>query len=356
MLKKLFHIVGNRPHFIKLGMLYNELKNDPEIDQFIVHTGQHSSPEMSDIFFADFQIPAPHFHLGIENHFGSNQFIASTTEALEQLFKQHSGIEIFTYGDTNSTLAAAMAAKRSNLRLHHFEAGIRTGDFSMPEEMNRVITDRLADVNYCCTQHNLQTMLHEGYATHIPGTVHLTGDLMLDAFLKIDEEESNWGNEKEYVACTIHRVAHISSIDQISAIISALNDIHKTICVKLPMHPHTRKKMEAFNLQPVFDILPPLGYRQMKHFLKQSSAIITDSGGVSREAYFCGKKSLIISKPLFWPEIAAEGCAMGSLPNKHDIISSFNKLPDLPADFNKEIFGDGNAASKIHTILSGEIT
>lgn len=350
-MKKILHIVGNRPHFIKLAMLYRQIAVDDFITQEIVHTGQHSSEEMSGMFFKELNLPQPHHSLNIENSGNSEIFIAKTSVELQHLFQANTNSIVFTYGDTNTTLAAAIAAKRTGLALHHFEAGIRTGDYTMPEELNRVITDRLANVNYCCTQLNYETLKAEGQG--ISNKIILTGDLMYDAYLKTEPIYENY-EVKDFVACTIHRLANIADKSNLESIIDALNLIHKEIPVLMPLHPHTKMRLQAFNIQPQFKVLPPLGFGHMKGFLHGSSFIITDSGGVSREAYFSNKKSLIISPALFWPEIGREGCALNTLPKKDDILKSFEQLKVLQCNFNNQVFGDGNAASKIHAVLKKE--
>ncbi|MFV0605525.1 MAG: UDP-N-acetylglucosamine 2-epimerase, partial [Niabella sp.] len=273
-----------------------------------------------------------------------------TSNALQPLFRQYSGAIVFTYGDTNTTLAAAMAAKRAGMVLHHFEGGIRTGDLSMPEEMNRIITDRLADVNYCCTALNYNTLKNEGYGAGISGKTFLTGDLMFDAFLKTKPIIPHL-NEKEYIACTIHRAANIGNAKTLLAIVNALNYIHKQIPVLVPLHPHTKKRLKDYDIQPKFNVLPPLGYKEMKGFLQNSNSVITDSGGVSREAYFSSKKSLIISPVLFWPEIGLENCSLSALPQTDIIIERYNQLQVLSSNFSNHLFGKGNAAEKIHSII-----
>lgn len=323
------------------------------VSQKIIHTGQHSSPEMSGIFFRELNIPEPDIILQPLNTGHPDAFIAEVTIALQEFFSSRKGSTAFVYGDTNTTLAAALAARRTATPLFHFEAGIRTGDNSMPEEINRVLTDRLADTNYCCTHQNYQTMLAEGYGTSISNRVLETGDLMYDAFLKVPFGERKSVVEKNYVACTIHRVANILSNEKLSAIIEALNIIHKKIPVVMPLHPHTQKRIAGYALQPVFTILPPLGYPEMKTLLSEASFVITDSGGAAREAFFCGKRSVVVMDKPFWPEIINAGCSTSSVAKTDQILQAFDQLPSLVPDFQSPIFGSGNAAQIIATdILS----
>ena len=187
-MKTIVHIVGNRPQLIKLAVLHKELAVTGLFQQKIVHTGQHFSYEMSGLFFKELNIPAPDINLGIQD-LSVNLFIARVADELQEYFTRAGHCIAFVYGDTNTTLAAAMAAKKSGIHLVHFEAGVRTGDMGMPEEMNRILTDRLADINLCCTSKNYSCMQAEGYGSRITSVVHLTGDLMLDAFLKLDKSE-----------------------------------------------------------------------------------------------------------------------------------------------------------------------
>ncbi|MBK7885632.1 MAG: UDP-N-acetylglucosamine 2-epimerase [Chitinophagaceae bacterium] len=222
----------------------------------------------------------------------------------------------------------------------------------MPEEINRLLTDRLADVNLCCTGKNYSTMQSEGYGTSITSAIYHTGDLMLDAFNKLGSSSQSVVNEKEYVACTVHRAANISNTNALHQIVDALNIINKKIPVIVPLHPHTKKMMKTFGCNPSFTILEPLGYADMKSFLTSASYIITDSGGTCREAYFLHKKALIVMDKPFWPEIVEDNCAVSTGADTKLIIDNFLALPTLPANFTRNIFGDGNASVKIKKILS----
>jgi len=345
-LKTILHIVGNRPQFIKLAVLYKELSS-AGIPQKIIHTGQHSSAEMSDIFFSELSIPQVDKSLSTESNGDADSFIGKASGLLQEYFKTINNSIVFVYGDTNTTLAAAIAAKRINIPLCHFEAGVRTADLSMPEEINRVLTDRLADTNYCCTENNYSTMIAEGYSSAIKNNVVQTGDLMYDAFLKIPGSDKNVVNEKEYVAVTIHRAANILSKEKLSEIIKGLNQIHKIMPVVMPIHPHTRKRIGEYNLALEFIALDPLGYPAMKKLLAECSYTITDSGGAAREAFFSKKRSLTVMDNPFWPEIIEAGCSIKTAANAEQIHNSFLKLDSLHPDFESKIFGSGNAAQLI---------
>lgn len=349
-MKKILHIVGNRPQFVKLAVLYKELSSSGEFMQDIIHTGQHFSYEMNGLFFKELNIPEPVVNFNLQ-HSSPNQFIGLATDALQEYFSKEKNVIALVYGDTNTTLAAAIAAKRTNTTLVHFEAGVRTGDNSMPEEINRLLTDRLADINYCCTQQNLGHLLAEGYGSAISSTPVLTGDLMLDAFLKIEPGNIQHELPEEFILSTIHRAANIQQEENLKNIIAGLNALHKKLAVVMPMHPHTQKKINDYGLQADFMTLPPVGYPQMKKLLERCNYVITDSGGTSREAYFMQKRSLIIMDKPFWPEIMEASCALQTDADDKAIVQNFKKLSSLSAKFDTSIFGNGNAAKNIHEHL-----
>lgn len=343
----IIHVVGNRPQFVKLAMLHNAIAKETSFNQFIIHTGQHSSALMSDIFFDELLIPSPDIQLDIPAT-SPDEFIGKTSaEILNILSRQSKNDLVFVYGDTNSTLAAAFAARRSGKTLLHFESGVRTGDNSMPEEINRILTDRLSGIHYCSTEKNKENLIREGYGTAIPSQVIWSGDLMKDAFLHISPSENKVTSATNYIACTIHRASNITDRKNLTEIISGLNQIHKETEVIIPLHPHTAKQLIAFNLNLNCTVIKPLPYKEMKHFICEADYMITDSGGACREAFFAGKKSLIIMKYPFWSEIMEADAALHCCADKTEICKYFQQLKTLQPRFNNHIFGDGNAANKI---------
>lgn len=342
---KILHIVGNRPQFIKLAVLHDELRKYG-ISQQVVHTGQHYDFNMSDIFFNQLQIPKPDLNLQISN-IAPGLFIGQAIQSLCNYFSTQKNSCVMVYGDTNTTMAAAIAAKKTALPLLHFESGVRTGDLSMPEEINRVVTDRLANFNYCCTSSNKLTLDNEGFGTAIPSLSILTGDLMLDAFITMEGADILPPIKGDYVLCTIHRQANLANKENLQNIFYALNLIHKNIPVVIPTHPHTAKKIKEYGIQSDCKLIEPVGYREMKTFLTKASYVITDSGGISREAYFLRKKSLIIMENPFWPEIVNQDCALHTMASSEAIFAKFKLLPALNSNFNTGIFGNGNAREKI---------
>lgn len=351
----IIHVVGNRPQFIKLAVLFDAIRKRTPFQQYIIHTGQHSSSEMSDIFFEELSIPLPDAQLNIKSSF-PDEFIGKASSKIHSLLSERPDQDIvLVYGDTNSTLAAALAARRSNKRLIHFESGVRTKDESMPEEINRVLTDRLSCVHYCCTELNRQNLINEGFGDFIPSDVIWTGDLMLDAFAHIPVAEDKVVNSKNYIACTIHRVDNITKRGNLYAIVTALNKIHREMEVIIPLHPHTRKRLKEFGIELNCTFINPMGYREMKRFICDAEYMITDSGGACREAFFAKKKSLIIMPFPFWPEIIQAGTALNCKAAQEEIYNSFQQLITLNDAFDINIFGEGNASAKIADHLNNTI-
>lgn len=343
----IIHIVGNRPQFIKLAVLYDAINRLTSLKQLVIHTGQHSSALMSDIFFDELTIPQPDFQFEVDAD-DPDDFTGKTASRISAILRDRNKNDfVFVYGDTNSTLAAALAARRCGKRLLHFESGVRTADIAMPEEINRILTDRLSSGHYCCTIKNEENLLAEGYGSAIPSEVIRTGDLMLDAFLRIPTADKNVTSSEKYIACTIHRAGNITDIKNLSEIISAINEIHKTMEVIIPLHPHTEKRIKEFGLQLKCTVIAPLGYHAMKRFLSDANFVLTDSGGACREAFFSGRKSLVIMESPFWPEIIDAGAALCCGPDKQSIIEQFNRLNLLNPVAGISIFGDGKASDKI---------
>ncbi len=342
-MRTLIYIVGNRPQFVKLAVLYPHMA--PYFKQLIIHTGQHYQANMSDVFFEQLHIPPPDFYLNI-NNLPADVFIGTAATEIAGKLNNYKDALVFVFGDTNTSLAAALAARRGGHQLIHFEAGVRTGDMSMPEEINRVLTDRLATVNFCCTAFNYNNLINEGYSTAIAGNCYITGDLMLDAFNFFKSEYFAGDLPGKYVLCTIHRAANLEE-ENLKNIITAFNEINRATPIVVPMHPHTANKIAEYKLEPVFKTIPPQGYPQMKYLIQNARVIITDSGGAAREAFFAGKKSIVIMEQPFWPEILDARAAIKCKATTHSIISAFNSIHELEPDFSQNIFGNGNAAENI---------
>ncbi len=347
------YIVGNRPQFIKLAILHQQIKQFDFIRETIIHTGQHFSKEMSDIFFDELDIELPTINLQI-NSLSHAVMIGKTMEALSTKIGSLSPDFVVVFGDTNATLAGALTAKKLNIPVIHIEAGIRTFDEKMPEESNRYITDRISDINFCCTYLGMQHLKNEGFnGETIQSRVINSGDLMLDAFYYYSTKKQKATKQDEYsingdyILTTIHRKQNIEDSYLLSHIVEALNVLNKETPVICPLHPNTKQLLLANNIFPEFKIIPPQGYFALQRLLQKAKFVITDSGGLQREAFFAQKPLLILMEKPFWPEVLEHGTAICSSSYKYEILNHFQVLKKMKGQNNISIFGNGKAAAII---------
>lgn len=349
------HIVGNRPQFIKLALLYQAIAKYTPFQQKILHTGQHYDKLMSDVFFKELKIPPPDYQLKV-NRLSHHAQIGRMTEQIGNILATEKNGGVIIYGDTNTSLAGALAAKKNRLPIAHVEAGIRTGDEKMPEESNRYLVDRLADINFCPTNLCQKNLESEGVAGN---KIVVTGDIMLDAWKHAWEriyEGTFLGKipAHHYVLVTIHREENNESPEKLAAIVEALNEIKKRMPVIMPCHPKTRKKIKELGIKVNFNLQAPCSYLQMVRLLDHSAHVITDSGGFAREAFFSGKPSLVIMDRPFWPEIIEQRQCLQTAATKEDILGNFALLQQVPILYDQTIFGQGDAAKQMATILAQE--
>lgn len=359
---KLLTVVGARPQFVKAAVLSRNIKKHSNIEDIIVHTGQHFDKNMSDIFFDEMEIPKPNYFLGISG-LTHGAMTGRMLEEIEKLLVNEKPDFLIVYGDTNSTLAAALAAKKIGVKTVHIEAGVRNFDESMPEEINRYLVDRLAELNFCCTDLGVENLRTEGYFSgNITSKVFNCGDVMYDAALFYEEKSdkassiiSDLGLKgKEYIIATIHRASNTDSPEILKNIVEAFNTLNETTEVVLPIHPRTRQKIKDYGLTTNFTCIDPVGYLDMVQLLKHSKYVLTDSGGVVREAYFFGKPSLLLLERPLWPELVEEGFCLNTLPEYQGIIKGFDEIKKMNPDFSKKLYGDGNAGEKILATIINE--
>lgn len=349
---KIISIVGARPQFIKCAPLSRELRKEHE--EIIVHTGQHYDPEMSDIFFAELNIPKPDYNLGI----GSGNHGAQTGEMLakiEGVLVNEKPDLVVVFGDTNSTLAGALAAVKLHLPVAHVEAGLRSFDRTMPEEINRVVTDHVSDLLFCPTQTSVDNLAKEG----IVNGVHLVGDVMVDALeynRALAEERSSVltrlcldpGN---YLVLTVHRPANADSRENMEAILSAVAESGKRTV--FPVHPRTRKFLHEYglweNLPSSITVTEPLGYLDMICLMSHAEKILTDSGGMQKEAYILGVPCITLRDTTEWVE-TLEGGWNVLVGAERDSISS--QIANYPENTKRHLVFIHATVVKIREILS----
>jgi len=348
-------IVGARPQFIKSAPVSRALQAAGH-EEYLIHTGQHYDYGMSDIFFDQMKLTRPHGNLRVGSEPPGKQ-TALMLMGLESAFRNLKPDCVLVYGDTNSTLAAALAARKMGISLAHVEAGLRSFNREMPEEHNRVLTDHCSDVLLCPTE----TALKNLEAENITDGVYLTGDVMVDAILMFEAsaEQQGWETfglrQDEYALATIHRPSNVDDPDTLERILSALDRL--SLPVVLPVHPRTRKGIDSIDGDFAnVEFIDPVGYLDMLLLEKNAHVIVTDSGGIQKEAYVLGVPCVTIRAETEWTETLVDGwnVLVGSDPERivQGVEARINWI--LPPG-KQDVFGDGTAAEKITNILSNHI-
>lgn len=358
---KVVTVVGARPQFIKAAVVSRALHKNPKVQEILVHTGQHYDDNMSAVFFSELDISTPDFSLGV----GSGTHGAQTgrmLEAIEQILLREMPDWVLVYGDTNSTLAGALAAAKLHIPIAHVEAGPRAYNRLMPEEVNRVLTDHVSDLLFAPTAAAEQNLLAEG----IPKTrIHLVGDVMFDAALYYGvraEATSRILGEvgvkpKEYMLATVHRAETTDNPSKLKATIDGLMRVAVDYPVVLPLHPRTRKVLEQHGLlstaEKVLRILAPVGYLDMAMLEKNARIVATDSGGVPKEAYFYGVPSVILRKEAVWVELVDMGWAVTVDPVCGGTIAGVIRSHLNARGCTQSLpYGDGKASERIVDLMA----
>ena len=340
---KFYSIIGTRPNFVKEFLINRECKKRG-IEEILIHTGQHYDYEMSQVFFEVFNLPKPDYYLGVENR-NSAQFSAEVILRLDELLKNNRPDFVFSYGDVNSTLAAAVASVKNRLPFVHVEGGVRGQDLYNPEEINRRVSDVLAEVIYCCTKNDVKNLQKENYE---PERIVLTGDLMNDALRYTLDQNRIDINRGDYMVLTLHRQENVMNPDRLEAIIKGLALSGKRIV--FPAHPRTVNQLKANGLmssitQSKIEIVKPMGYLDFIKLLAGSDKVMTDSGGVRREAYLMKKPCIVLIEISWFPEISEAGWKVLTGPDSTKIAKLINEFE--PSGEHVEIFGDGKSYMNI---------
>jgi UDP-GlcNAc3NAcA epimerase len=359
-------IVGARPQFIKAAVVSRQLRAMADLREVLVHTGQHYDDNMSRIFFDELGIPAPDVNLGI----GSGGHGAQTgrmLEAIERVLKDAKPDLVLIYGDTNSTLAGALAAAKLHIPVAHVEAGLRSFNRRMPEEINRVVADCVADFLFAPTETAVANLRNENVADE---RIHLVGDVMYDAAQHYGPmAEANADvlprigvKPNEYVLATVHRAENTDELDRLTAIFSALAEISAEVPVVAPLHPRTRQKLLDHGvdaqLPESFRRIDPVGYLDMLALERRARLIVTDSGGVQKEAFFHRVGCVTLRDETEWMELVEMGCNRLVPPSSADVVAdairrALGEGCDWPED--EELFGGGKASQRIAQVLSDRI-
>ena len=344
---KIITIVGARPQFIKAGAVSREFLKHVDIEEIIVHTGQHFDKNMSDVFFEQMSIPKPKYNLAV-NNMGHGAMTGQMLEKIEKVLIKETPDWVLVYGDTNSTIAGALAAKKLHIKVAHVEAGLRSFNMSMPEEINRILTDRISDLLLCPTDTAVENLNKEGYK-NLDISILKSGDVMQDAaiFYSKKEQAPNFKIPKEFVLSTIHRAENTDNDKRLSSILSGLNFIAKSIPVILPLHPRTKNiiKKGSFKMNNL-TIVEPVGYLEMVYLLQRSKIVMTDSGGLQKEAFFFKKPCITLRDETEWVELVKGGFNTLVGANEKLIKNAF-KNQSYNIDFNVNLYGEGRACKNI---------
>jgi UDP-GlcNAc3NAcA epimerase len=335
---RVLSVVGNRPQFIKSAPLSVAL-HEAGVDETVVHTGQHYDPELSQVFFDELGLAEPQYRLGLQ----TAEPDAMRPRILEVVRTEHPDA-VLVYGDTNSTLAGAQAASTADIPLAHVEAGLRSGDLAMPEERNRIEVDRLSALLFAPDERSRETLEAEG----VDGRIEVVGDVMADAcfrFAPIARERSNalerFGlSPHAFVLVTLHRAANVER-DRLRRIVEGLNALDERIV--FPAHPRTRAAMSDLPLR--FDLAQPLGYIDLSALASQARVIVTDSGGLQKEAYWYGVPCVTLRPSTEWVDTVELGAnvLVDDDPQRiREAVAAAQMPPDLP-----ELYGDGHASERV---------
>ncbi len=348
---KIVSVVGARPQFIKVNPIIEQL-NKVDICHRLIHTGQHYDYEMSRIFFDQMNIPVPDYNLEVGSYSHGKQTGLMLQQIEEILLKEKPDF-VLVYGDTNSTLAAALAAVKLHFRIAHVEAGLRSFNMSMPEEVNRRITDHISTILFCPTENAVFNLKNE----NISKGLFNVGDIMFDAFLNASEISQQKSDilqkinvaSKNYLLLTIHRAENVDVIEKLNNIIEAIGSRQETFI--FPVHPRTKKQLAKLNMTEFKNIhcIEPVGYLDMVCLEKNANIILTDSGGVQKEAYFSKVPCITLREETEWIETLEKGWNTLVGSDKNEINSALDNLT-CPTVYDN-LYGDGNCAEKITAVL-----
>lgn len=355
---KILTILGARPQFIKAAVLSRALQSYTKIQEIIIHTGQHYDAQMSDIFFDELLIPKPDFFLRINKASTHATMTAQIMEGIEKIILDTRPNALLVYGDTNSTLAGALTASKLHIPIIHIEAGLRSFNLSMPEEINRIITDRISSLLFCPTQNAVDNLVKEGF-THFPSKFFLSGDVMIDAlsYYSKSMKKPNIAIQKQFVLATIHRAENTDNATKLIEIFRALQNIAQNIQVILPLHPRTSKMLSLYRIDPKnITLAPPLSYLEMIWLLKHSKAVLTDSGGLQKEAYYFDKPCITLREESEWSELITHKCNTLAGSKEEKIIYTFTHLSQLfSQNFPPNLYGKADASHIIAKTISNNL-
>lgn len=356
---KIVTVIGARPQFVKAGALSRTIAkanaNGAGIQDVLVHTGQHYDANMSDIFFKEMEIPHPDYHLGIGGC-SHGEMTGRMIEAIEKILLKETPDWVLVHGDTNSTLAGALAAVKLHIPIAHVEAGLRSFNKKMPEEINRILTDHCADMLFTPGDTSTNQLMHEGIDKK---KIRQIGDVMYDAACFYATKAKNESGvlerlklkPKSYALTTIHRAENTDDPERLNNIFQGLTTVAKHVPVVLPIHPRTKQALEREGIYDQISqklmLIDPVGYLDMISLESNAQAIFTDSGGVQKEAYFFQVPCLTLRDETEWVELIEHGFNRLVSTNPDKIVSKFHEALATPPNWNVSLYGNGDATQRI---------
>jgi len=353
---KIATIIGARPQFIKAAVLSNKIAQSADVNEIIIHTGQHFDKKMSNVFFEEMGIPKPDYNLNI-NGVGHGAMTGRMLEGIEKILLDEKPDFVVVYGDTNSTLAGALAASKLRIPIAHIEAGLRSFNMNMPEEINRILTDRVSQFLFCPSNTAVNNLKKEGF-DHFDNQVVNVGDIMYDAAVYFAQKARKPAIDlpDKYILATVHRQENTDDDCSLRNIFQAFNLISTDIPVVLPLHPRTKNALAKYQIQATDDVqlIEPVGYLEMLYLIKNSELVMTDSGGLQKEAYFFEKPCVTMRFETEWTELVENGFNILSTPNLEKMINAVEKMLNAKLDFSKKLYGNADTAELIVRTLISE--
>lgn len=350
--KKIISIIGARPQFIKAAPLSIQLRK--AFTEKIIHTGQHYDFQMSDVFFKQLEIPIPDYSLNIGSYSHGKQTGLMLIEIEKILLDEKPDI-VIVFGDTNTTLAGALAASKLHICVAHVEAGLRSFNKIMPEETNRVLTDHISNILFIPSENARINLASEG----IKDNVYNVGDIMYDS-IKLFSEQLYHSNvlhklsllPKKYYVATLHRPENVDNKKKLTILIEALGELNNKVVI--PLHPRTKARLEEYSIKPNENtiIIEPLSYIDMINLVKNSLIVLTDSGGLQKDAYYLEVPCITLREETEWIETIESGWNMVVGTNKLDIYNSVNKFSYKPPSNRVELYGQGSSSVLIAEIVT----
>jgi UDP-N-acetylglucosamine 2-epimerase (non-hydrolysing) len=343
---KLISLIGARPQFVKEAIIHEQIKKT-EIEEIIVHSGQHYDVNMSDIFFQTLNIKKPDYNMNIGSA-SHGEMTGKIMIEFEKIVQKENPDMVLVYGDTNTTLAGAIVASKLKIPVAHIEAGIRQEPKDMPEEINRVLTDKVSNLMFCASEISVENLKKENQTKG----VHFTGDVMYDLYKKLEDKFSYEKYEElklkkeNYILMTMHRDFNVDKKEKLEKISQQIEKISKETQIIFPIHPRTKKRIKEFGLEKHYEkvkTIEPLDYLNLMGLVKNSKKVVTDSGGLQKEAYFAKKQAIIIMPDTGWRELTNIG--WNKLANEENLYKK--TVEETKQNYPEDIYGKGNTGELI---------